>query len=222
MKRKIVFPPIDEATEDGLVAVGGDLEVDTLVTAYRQGIFPWPVSVELPLAWFSPDPRGVIFLDEIHVAKSFEKFLKKNPFRVTFNQRMKEVIKECARVPRKNQPGTWITPDIIIGYEKLFQAELAYSVEVWEEEKLVGGLYGVSMGEFVSGESMFMKEDNASKLALYSLLMLLKAKGIRFLDTQMVTPVVEQFGGKYIERDEFRGLIEEINWEKPRSFLFHS
>lgn len=220
MKRKIVFPPINEATEDGLVAVGGDLEVDTLVTAYRQGIFPWPVSVELPLAWFSPDPRGIILLDEIHIPKSFEKFLKKNPYTVTFNQRMKEVILECARVPRKNQPGTWITPDIIKGYEKLFQSELAYCVEVWRDDILVGGLYGVIMGEFCSGESMFMKEDNASKVALWALLMLLKSKGLTFLDTQMVTNAVEQFGGKYIQRSEFLDKIEELNWDKSKKDIF--
>jgi leucyl/phenylalanyl-tRNA--protein transferase len=220
MKRNIVFPPIEDADEDGLVAVGGDLEVDTLVTAYRQGIFPWPISVDLPLAWFSPDPRGVIMSDEIHVPKSFEKFLKKNPFKVTFNQKMKEVILECARVPRKNQPGTWITPDIIRGYEKLFQEHLAYSVEVWKDEELVGGLYGVIMGEFCSGESMFMKEDNASKFALWSLLMRLKSKGVRFLDTQMVTSAVEQFGGKYIERSEFLGMLEELNWEKSKKEIF--
>ena len=220
MKRKIVFPPIEEATEDGLVAIGGDLETDTLITAYRQGIFPWPVSIELPLAWFSPDPRGVIFTDEIHVPKSFEKFLKKSPFRVTFNQKIRDVILECARVPRKNQPGTWITPDIISGYEKLFKENLAYCVEVWKDEELVGGLYGVCMGEFFSGESMFMKEDNASKVALWSILQLLKSRGIRFLDTQMVTPVVEAFGGKYIERDEFLDMLEELNWDKSKREIF--
>ena len=214
MKRKIVFPPIEHADEDGLVAVGGDLEVDTLQTAYRQGIFPWPISVELPLAWFSPDPRGVIFLDEIHLPKSFEKFLKKNSFKVTFNQRMKDVILECARVPRKNQPGTWITPDIIKGYEKLHREGFAYSVEVWNGDTLAGGLYGVTMGEFCSGESMFMKEDNASKVALWTLLQHLKTHGVRFLDTQMVTTVVEQFGGRYIEREEFLDMLEELDWDK--------
>lgn len=216
MKRTIVFPPIEEATEDGLVAVGGDLEVDTLVTAYRQGIFPWPVSVELPLAWFSPDPRGVLFFEELHVSRSFEKFLRKSPYRVTFNERMKEVILECARARRKDQPGTWITPDIIHGYEKLFQAGLAYSVEVWKEDLLVGGLYGVSMGDFFSGESMFMKEDNASMLALWTLCQRLKDRGIKFLDTQMVTTVVEQFGGRYVPREDFFNLIRNLNWDRPR------
>jgi leucyl/phenylalanyl-tRNA--protein transferase len=220
MKRSIVFPPIEDATEDGLVAVGGDLETDTLVAAYQRGIFPWPVSIELPLAWFSPDPRGVLFLSDLHLPKSFEKFLKKNPFRVTFNQKMREVIFECARIQRKDQPGTWITPDIIKGYEQLFQENLAYSVEVWRKGKLVGGLYGVIMGEFCSGESMFMKEDNASKVALWSLLMLLQSKGIRFLDTQMVTNVVETFGGKYIPRAEFLELIKKLDWDRPKNQIF--
>ncbi|MES2529158.1 MAG: leucyl/phenylalanyl-tRNA--protein transferase [Bdellovibrionota bacterium] len=221
MKRTIVFPPIEDATEDGLVAVGGDLEVDTLVAAYQQGIFPWPVSIELPLAWFSPDPRGILFIEDIHLPKSFEKFLKKNPYRVTFNQNMKDVIFECARIPRKDQPGTWITPDIIAGYRKLFKEDLAYSVEVWRENELVGGLYGVIMGEFCSGESMFMKEDNASKVALWTLLMLLKEKGIPFLDTQMVTNVVEAFGGAYIPRDEFLELIKKLDWDKKKSEIFN-
>lgn len=220
MNREIVFPPVEEATEDGLVAIGGDLEVDTLVTAYRQGIFPWPVSVELPLAWFSPDPRGVIRTDEIHLPRSFEKFLKKNPYEVTFNTRMKEVILECARAPRKDQPGTWITPDIIKGYEKLFNKGLSYSVEVWDGEELVGGLYGVSMGEFFSGESMFMKADNASKLALWELLRRLKDNGIAFLDTQMVTPVVESFGGKYVPRNEFLGMLSKVDWDVDGRKIF--
>lgn len=218
--RRIVFPPVETATEDGLVAVGGDLEVDTLVTAYRQGIFPWPVSLDFPLAWFSPDPRGILVLEELHLSKSFTKFLKKNPYQVTFNQAFSEVINLCARTFRKDQPSTWITPDIIHGYEKLFQQELAYSVEVWENEELVAGLYGVCMGDFVSGESMFTKEDNASKFALYSLILRLKDKGIAWLDTQMVTPVVEGFGGKYISRPEFLQMLSKKDWTRKRSEIF--
>jgi leucyl/phenylalanyl-tRNA---protein transferase len=216
MKRRVVFPPVESATEDGLVAIGGDLHVDTLLEAYRQGIFPWPVSVELPLAWFSPNPRGVLDFDEIHLSRSFQKFLKKNPFHVTFNQAFSEVIKQCARMVRKDQGSTWITPPIISGYERLFEAQLAYSVEVWREDLLVGGLYGVSMGNFFSGESMFMKETNASKLALFALIEQLKKRSIRWLDTQMVTPVVEQFGGKYISRPEFLARIAETDWTRDR------
>jgi leucyl/phenylalanyl-tRNA---protein transferase len=218
--RRIVFPPVETATEDGLVAIGGDLEVDTLMAAYRNGIFPWPISVELPLAWFSPDPRGVLDFSELHVSKSFQKFLKKNHLRVTFNQAFKKVITECARMYRKDQPSTWITPAIITGYEKLFRSGLAYSVEVWNEENLVGGMYGVHMGSFFSGESMFMKEDNASKLALYTLITHLKEKGISWLDTQMVTSVVEQFGGMYISRPEFIARLKQVDWTRSKSEIF--
>jgi leucyl/phenylalanyl-tRNA--protein transferase len=222
MKRTVVFPPVESATEDGLVAVGGDLEADTLEAAYRHGIFPWPVSVEFPLAWFSPDPRGIIDFRELHVSRSFEKFLKKHPFRVSYNTAFPEVIRACARMRRKGQRDTWITPDIVKGYEKFFLEGHAYSVEVWLEDQLVGGVYGVILGEFVSGESMFMKEDNASKLALYSLIRLLEKSGIKWLDTQMVTPVVEQFGGKYIPRDEFLVRLRPLSWENSRSRIFTS
>lgn len=212
--RKIIFPPVDTATEDGLVAIGGDLDVDTLIEAYHRGIFPWPVSLDFPLAWFSPNPRGILDIDELHLSKSFLKFLKKNTFQVTFNQAFDEVIRQCARTYRKGQPSTWITPDIIQGYEKLFKKDLAYSVEVWDQKELVAGLYGVSMGNFVSGESMFTKVDNASKFALYSLLKRLKDKDVHWLDTQMVTSVVENFGGKYISREEFLKRLEKVDWGK--------
>lgn len=221
MKRKIVFPPVEDATEDGLVAIGGDLETDTLIEAYQRGIFPWPVSLDFPLAWFSPDPRGILDFSELHVSKSFEKFLKRHPYKVTFNTHFKDVVKGCATAKRKDQPSTWITPQIIEGYEKLFQAGCAYSVEVWDEEELVAGLYGVTMGDFCSGESMFTKYPNASKLALYSLIRQLESNGIKWLDTQMVTPVVEQFGGKYIPRNEFLKRLDQVNWLIPRSKVFN-
>ena len=218
--RKIVFPSVESADEDGLLAIGGDLEIDTLITAYQNGIFPWPVSLDLPLAWFSPNPRGILFAEKIHVSKSFSKFLKKNTFKVTFNQAFSEVIKLCAISSRKNQSSTWITSDIISGYEKLFKAEVAYSVEVWNEDNLIAGLYGVCMGNFVSGESMFTKEDNASKLALYSLMVRLKEKKVTWLDTQMVTSVVEGFGGMYISRPEFLQMISKKDWTRKRSEIF--
>jgi leucyl/phenylalanyl-tRNA--protein transferase len=221
MKREIVFPPVETATEDGLVAIGGDLEVDTLEEAYRRGIFPWPVSIEFPLAWFSPNPRGILDFNDLHLSRSFEKFLKKNnPFQVTFNKAFPEVIKTCAMVKRKDQSDTWITPQIIKGYEQLFLNEKAYSVEVWEEDMLVGGLYGVIMGDFISGESMFMKKENASKLALYTLINHIKSKGINWLDTQMVTNVVEQFGGKYVPRSDFIQRLDKVNWSQTRSDFF--
>lgn len=221
MKRRIVFPPVETATEDGLVAVGGDLEMDTLVEAYKQGIFPWPISLDFPLAWFSPDPRGILDINELHLSRSFEKLLKKNPFTVTFNRAFSDVIMNCARMRRKDQPSTWITPDIIKGYENLFRNDLAYSVEVWNtNNELVGGVYGVVMGDFLSGESMFMKEDNASKIGLYFLLQHMKNQGINWLDTQMVTPVVEQFGGKYITREEFLARLSEVDFSIQKNSIF--
>ncbi len=218
--RRIVFPPVSSATEDGLVAVGGDLETDTLVEAYKHGIFPWPISLDFPLAWFSPDPRGILEFGELHLSKSFEKFLKKNPYTVTFNNSFERVIKACAMTKRKDQPGTWITPDIILGYRKLFEANLAYSVEVWLDEELVGGIYGVVMGNFCSGESMFNSSDNASKFGLYSLILLLKKNGLTWLDTQMVTTVVEQFGGKYIPREEFLSRVNNVDWSVKKEKVF--
>ena len=220
--RRVVFPPVESATEDGLVAIGGDLEIDTLCEAYRRGIFPWPISLDFPLAWFSPDPRGILSFSEFHVPRSFQKFLKKNPYQITFNQAFDQVIRECARVIRKDQPSTWITPEIIKGYDKLFRQELAYSVEVWDQNQLIGGVYGVCMGTFVSGESMFTKKDNASKYGLYTLITHLQSQGISWLDTQMVTPVVEAFGGKYISRTEFIQRLESVQWEKPRTKIFQN
>lgn len=220
--RKILFPPVEDATEDGLVAVGGDLETDTLITAYREGIFPWPISVELPLAWFSPDPRGVLDFSELHLSRSFQKFLKRHPYTVTFNQDFGAVIRGCARIPRKNQPGTWITQELIRGYDELFEKKLAYSVEVWDGSELKAGLYGVIMGEFCSGESMFTLVDDGSKLALYSLIQKLQSSGTQWLDTQMITSVVEAFGGKYIEREDFLERLEELDWSKQRQEIFGS
>lgn len=220
MRKTSVFPPVTQANEDGILAVGGDFGTEILLEAYREGIFPWPISADLPLAWFSPDPRGIIDIREMHVPRSFQKFLKKTSLKVTFNTNFDEVILACARIPRKNQPGTWITPDLMEGYRKLFQRGKAYSVEVWEEEKLVAGLYGVTMGEFCSGESMFTKVDDGSKLALYALLKRLKERGIPFLDTQMVTSVVENFGGRYLPRAEFMNSLGALDWSKTRDEIF--
>lgn len=225
MKRKIVFPPVESASDDGLVAVGGDLATDTLREAYRRGIFPWPLStyplnVDLPNTWFSPDPRGMLHFSQLHVSKSFQKFLKKSPFEVTFNQAFHDVILNCAKMPRKDQPGTWITPDIICAYRKLFEEGSAYSVEVWENDRLVGGLYGVCMGMFISGESMFTLADNASKQGFYTLILRLRERGLSWIDTQMVTSVVKQFGGKYVSRPVFLKQLEELDWTKKRSDIF--
>ncbi len=225
MKRHIVFPPVENADSDGLVAVGGDLDVDTLLDAYKRGIFPWPISIDanhlrVPNTWFSPDPRGILDVNKVHLSHSFQKFLKKNPFKVTFNKAFAQVISECSLTPRKDQPGTWINQDIIHSYTKMFEAGYAYSVDVWKDEVLVAGIYGVSIGDFISGESMFTHEDNASKFGLYSLILKLKMKNISWIDTQMVTKVVGQFGGEYISRPDFLKKLAEVDWTRSRSDIF--
>ncbi len=199
------FPPIDQADEHGLLALGGDLEISSLLLAYSRGIFPWPINEEYPLAWFSPDPRGILEHDKLHVSSSFKKHLRSDTHHVTFNKDFKAVIEGCSNsTNRKDQVGTWITEDIINAYIRFYNAGHAYSVEVWNQaEELVGGLYGVVIGRYVSGESMFYLESNASKFALYSLMERLKENEIEWLDTQMVTPVVESMGGIEINREGF-------------------
>ena len=203
----IVFPPIESASPEGLLAIGGNLDTETLLTAYQQGIFPWPISPSSPLTWFTPDPRGIIFTKDFHIPKSFNKFLNKCPFSVTFNKQFSEVINQCAKATRKHEVGTWITKEIEEGYCKFFDAGYAYSVEVLEDNKLVGGLYGVCIGGYLTGESMFHTKTNASKLALYSLIQKLEQNSIDWLDTQMVTPVIESLGGKNIPREEFLKVL---------------
>lgn len=198
------FPPIESADEHGLLALGGDLEPESLILAYTNGIFPWPINDEYPLAWFSPDPRGVLYTEELHVATSLKKFLRKNPFQVTFNQQFEAVIKNCALQKRQGQESTWITDELMEAYIQFHKLGFAYSVEVLnQDQKLVGGLYGVNINKYFSGESMFHLEDNASKVALIALVSKLREFEIPYLDTQMVTPVIKSMGGTEITRELF-------------------
>ncbi len=201
------FPPLEEADEHGLLAIGGDLEVDSLLLAYSQGIFPWPISDEYPLAWFSPDPRGILIFEKLHLSKSFRKFLKKNPYEIKFNTNFEAVIMNCSRIKRNNQSSTWITPEIINAYIELHKLGFAYSIETYLDGHLVGGVYGVCINRFYSGESMFHLEDNASKVALVSLMYMLKQRDIGWLDTQMVTPVVAGLGGVEIPRETYIKML---------------
>jgi leucyl/phenylalanyl-tRNA--protein transferase len=202
------FPPVETSDDHGLLALGGDLEIDSLLLAYSSGIFPWPISEEYPLAWFSPDPRGILAFDKLHISKSLKKFLKKNPYEVRFNTNFVGVIKACAETKRADNQGTWITQDIIDAYVNLYNEGYAYSVETYLENELVGGVYGVCINRFYSGESMFHKTDNASKVALIALLYKLKQQDIGWLDTQMVTPVVESLGGLEIPREIYMKMLK--------------
>lgn len=202
------FPPIDTADEHGLLALGGDLELETLVLAYSKGIFPWPISEDYPLAWFSPDPRGILMFGNLHLSTSLKKFLKKNPYEIRFNTNFKSVIENCANAKRALDQGTWITQEIIDAYVELHSEGLAYSSEAYLDGELVGGVYGVCMNRFYSGESMFHLAPNASKVALVSLLYKLHQQGIEWLDTQMVTPVVASLGGVEIPRETFLKMLD--------------
>lgn len=204
------FPPLELADEHGLLALGGDLQVSTLLLAYSRGIFPWPISREYPLAWFSPDPRGVVLKEDFHLPRSLKKFMNKNPYKLMFNRNFDAVIEYCAEVHQQKANGeTWITPEIILGYKNLFRAGHAFSAEAYnKEDRLVGGLYGVHLGSYLTGESMFFLEDNASKFVLAGLLQHLFNNGIHWLDTQMVTPVVGSLGGQEIPRKQFIELLK--------------
>lgn len=216
----IIFPPVDEANEDGLLAIGGNLDVPTLKAAYTHGIFPWPVNPNYPLTWFAPDPRGIIVLNEFKINRSVKKFLNKTAYTVKFNHDFSEIITQCSQASRKHEKGTWIYPSIIKGYTELFQEQFAYCVGVYEGEQLIGGLYGVCFGEIISGESMFHQKTNASKVALVALIEKLNRSSIPFLDTQMVTPVIASFGGKNITRQEFMQRLKALNPQRTRSDIF--
>lgn len=217
----IKFPPIESASAEGLLALGGKIDVDTLTLAYSLGIFPWPISLDAPMTWFSPDPRGILEHNDLHISRSLKKFLNKTNFKVEYNKRFDQVIKACAEVKRKHEDSTWISQEIIDGYTSLFKNGNAYSVEVLEEDKLVGGLYGVCFGELVSGESMFHTKTNASKFALVNLIELLHTKNIKWIDTQMVSPLIESMGGKEVSRLEFKHKLQTLNLLTPtRSQIF--
>ncbi|MEO0337002.1 MAG: leucyl/phenylalanyl-tRNA--protein transferase, partial [Pseudomonadota bacterium] len=172
------------------------------------GIFPWP-QTDLPLLWFSPPERGVLFFDDYHVPRSFEKFLKKAPFRTSFNQDFEAVIRNCQKAYRPDQQGTWITDELVQAYIQFHKAGYAHSVECWFEDRLVGGLYGVYVAGVFCGESMFFVEPNASKVCLHELVLFLKSQNMRWMDVQMVTPLLEAFGAKYISRKVFQDSLAQ-------------
>jgi leucyl/phenylalanyl-tRNA--protein transferase len=211
---KVRFPSPLAAGEDGLLCYGGNLAVETLAEAYQQGIFPWPQE-GLPLLWFSPEKRGVLDFSELHWSRRFLRALRDTRFRVTFNQAFARVIAECASVPRAHEPGTWILPAMQEAYLRFHEAGYAHSVECWMGEQLVGGLYGVYVGGVFSGESMFFKMSDASKRCLFAVIQALQVNGVEWMDIQMVTPLLEKLGGKYVSRDEFLLRLEKAHLKSP-------
>jgi len=196
------FPDPRSATRDGLVAVGGDLEPATLRMAYEQGIFPWPVQ-GLPLLWFSPAERGVLEFAALRVPRSLARVRRKKPFRLTVDADFPGVIHACASTPRPGQDGTWITDEIVGAYIRLHRLGVAHSVEAWAGSQLVGGIYGVEVDGAFAAESMFYREANASKLALLHLVDRLSARGLDWLDIQVLTPHMARLGARAMPRDVF-------------------
>jgi leucyl/phenylalanyl-tRNA--protein transferase len=211
------FPDPRNTTEDGIVALGGDLEPETLMLAYLQGIFPWPIS-GLPLTWFCPPERGILEWDRLHIPKSLARAKKKNQFHFTVDQEFEKVIRFCAKLPRPGQDGTWITKGIIEAYCELHRIGYAHSIEVWEKDELVGGIYGVESDGAFAGESMFHLKPNASKLGILFLMEYLHSKGQEWLDIQVITPHMEALGARLIPRDNFLKKLAESQKRGVRLF----
>jgi leucyl/phenylalanyl-tRNA--protein transferase len=207
LSSKIWFPPIEEALEDGLLAIGGDLSTDRLILAYKKGIFPW-YDGETPL-WWSPDPRFVLFPEELVTSKSMYQIIKKNLFEYKTNTSFSEVIKQCKHQPRIGQDGTWITDAVELAYYNLHLQGIAHSAEAWQNNELVGGLYGIKMGKLFFGESMFSKVSNASKFAFIQLVNQLKIEGIVLIDCQVYTSHLESLGATMISRTDFKKYLEK-------------
>ena len=198
----LLFPSPMQASAEGIVAVGGDLQPERVMLAYRKGIFPWFESDDF-LLWWSPDPRMVLFPDRLKISKSMRTVLRKKQFEVTFNKAFDQVVEACAKVKRFGQNGTWITPGLMEVYSILHTQGLAHSVEVWEEGSLVGGLYGIDLGTVFCGESMFSKSSNASKVALIFLVKELKKNKYELIDCQVPTQHLASMGAEPISRTEF-------------------
>lgn len=199
------FPPVEDALEDGLLAAGGSITVERLLLAYRNGIFPW-YDGPVPL-WWSPDPRFVLFTDELYISKSMQQVLTRGTFQFTIDKSFAEVIKSCKHQTRKGQDGTWITDEIEQAYNQLHALGHAHSAEAWDKDELCGGLYGVRMGNIFFGESMFSTKSNASKYALIKFVQQLKTIGVELIDCQVYTPHLESLGARMIPRSLFNEML---------------
>lgn len=202
LSRELYFPPVTHASPEGIVAVGGDLSPERLLLAYRSGIFPW-FDEDEPILWWSPPERMVLLFPELKVSKSMRNIINRNMFKVTWNTAFEEVIKSCRTIKRDGQPGTWITEEMQEAYCTLHKMGYAKSVEVWQDDVLVGGLYGVDLGNIFCGESMFSKVSNASKIAFIALAQKLQNEKYHLLDCQVHNDHLESLGAREIPRDIF-------------------
>jgi leucyl/phenylalanyl-tRNA--protein transferase len=199
---ELIFPDPSLAEEDGLLAIGGDLSINRLILAYSNGIFPW-YDKDSPILWWALNPRMVLLLDNFKISKSLKQQLKKNEFKITFDKAFKEVINQCSKIPRKNQQGSWITDEMKNAYVNLHKAGFAHSVECYSNNKLLGGLYGVSLGKVFFGESMFHLQTNVSKIAFCALIQQLRTWNFQIIDAQMETPLLKNFGAYLIPFEDY-------------------
>jgi leucyl/phenylalanyl-tRNA--protein transferase len=202
------FPPIESSDPDGLLAIGGDLEINSLLLAYRSGIFPWPIEPRL-LAWFCPDPRAVLYVTDFNYSRSLRRSLKRNPWQIYLNRDFAAVIEQCAKSKhRKGQRGTWITAGMRRAYCAMHQLGHAQCVSAYHEDRLVGGVYGVSIGGLFAGESMFFLEPDASKACLWALLQYLQRHAIHWIDTQVLNPFTQAMGAREVPRAQYLQMLE--------------
>lgn len=208
LDRILHFPPVHLAEPDGLLAVGGDLSQERLLLAYRQGIFPWYEGKHI--LWWCPDPRFVLFPNELKVSKSMHQLLKRDAFTFTINKAFPSVINSCKSIRRRGQTSTWITPAVEEAYNRLHRAGYAHSAEVWLNNELVGGLYGIRLGKVFFGESMFSKMSNASKYAFISYVQQLRTEGVELIDCQVQTDHLATLGARMIPRTDFIALLDQL------------
>ena len=206
LSKEFFFPPVEDASLEGIVAVGGDLSVERLNLAYKSGIFPW-FNEDEPILWWSPPERMVVVPSIYKVSKSIRNLLNQNKFKVTFNQNFRDVIIGCKQIDRPGQDGTWLSDDFVESYTKLHVMGIAKSVEVWQDDELVGGLYGVDLGHIFCGESMFSKVPNASKIAFVTLINYLKENNYKLLDCQVHNDHLEKLGAFEVSRDVFMRVL---------------
>jgi leucyl/phenylalanyl-tRNA--protein transferase len=208
LDHRLIFPPPELAEENGVLAVGGDLREERLILAYSSGIFPWPHE-GLPLLWHSPDPRTVLVPKDLHVGRSLEKSIRRGHYEVRLDTAFRQVMRGCSQKERPNQDGTWITDEMVEGYMALHRRGLAHSIEAWQGDELVGGLYGISLGGAFFGESMFAEAPDASKVAFATLVRQLDRWGFDFVDCQVHTEHLERFGAVPWSRTRFLAALKK-------------
>ena len=206
LNENLYFPPVSQANKEGFLAFGGDLSTERLLLAYRSGIFPWYNENE-PIIWWSPDPRCVLFTNNLRISKSMQQVIKKGTFRFSMNEAFAQVIKCCQQTKRKDDNGTWLNNEMIEAYNSLHQQGFAYSAECWLGDELVGGLYGIKLENVFCGESMFSLKSNASKFAFIHFVNYLKVEGIEVVDCQISNPHLESLGAEMIPRSQFLSYL---------------